>query len=815
LVDARHFSNVLFNVMRGGIFPDGYQIDPADLLAFVRQANSVVAARQTRFFRRLGKSPARDRVLALARATADPDLERLCQEYLPLTFSRRHGDPSRPWNRFSVATRGADGRPSLNYEGNWRDIFQNWEALAVSFPGFVSGMVCKFVNASTADGYNPYRIMRDGLDWEVHDPQDPWSHIGYWGDHQIIYLLKLLEILERHEPAVLRDFLTREIFSFANVPYRIRPWSQILKNPRETVDFDPALDQLARQRVRQVGADGKLVWTPEGRTRHVNLTEKLLIPLLAKFANFIHGAGIWLNTQRPEWNDANNALVGNGVSMVTLYHLRRHLAFCRELFNSLEAAGVKLSADVVEWLAATTRILKRHSRDEFGDAQRWRLLDALGRAAESYRRRVYAEEISGPKTLVSQTQLLDFIDLALLLTDASIRANRRADGLYHSYNLAEFGERGGIPLLRLHEMLEGQAAILGAHFLSGQESLDLLAALRHSRLYRADQHSYLLYPDRRLPRFTEKNNLPAAVAARLPLLRQLLADGNRQLIEKDVAGICHFHPRITNAGNVKAILEQLAAAGYAPLVKRDSVRVLELFEKLFDHRSFTGRSGTFFGYEGLGCIYWHMVSKLLLSAQEAFVRASGSSLASQLAESYHDIRAGLRDFKTPENYGAFPMDPYSHTPAHTGARQPGLTGQVKEDILCRWGELGVNVRGGKIHFDPHLLRPAEFLTASDTFTYFDVAGIRRKLPLQAGMLAFTYCQVPVVYQLATHPFLRIQFAAGRQHRQDTLELDESNSRAIFDRAGAITSILCGLGSATTPEKPQFPKPRHRSATRRV
>ena len=42
--------------------------------------------------------------------------------------------------------------------------------------------------------------------------------------------------------------------------------------------------------------------------------------------------------------------------------------------------------------------------------------------------------------------------------------------------------------------------------------------------------------------------------------------------------------------------------------------MLDLFERLFDHESFTGRSGTFFGYEGLGCIYWHMVSKLRLAA---------------------------------------------------------------------------------------------------------------------------------------------------------------------------------------------------------
>ena len=28
-------------------------------------------------------------------------------------------------------------------------------------------MICRFLNASTADGYNPYRITRAGIDWEV------------------------------------------------------------------------------------------------------------------------------------------------------------------------------------------------------------------------------------------------------------------------------------------------------------------------------------------------------------------------------------------------------------------------------------------------------------------------------------------------------------------------------------------------------------------------------------------------------------------------------------------------------------------------
>jgi hypothetical protein len=37
---------------------------------------------------------------ALDQQRGGPAAERLVLAYLPLTFSRRHGDPSRPWNRF-------------------------------------------------------------------------------------------------------------------------------------------------------------------------------------------------------------------------------------------------------------------------------------------------------------------------------------------------------------------------------------------------------------------------------------------------------------------------------------------------------------------------------------------------------------------------------------------------------------------------------------------------------------------------------------------------------------------------------------------
>lgn len=167
------------------------------------------------------------------------------------------------------------------------------------------------------------------------------------------------------------------------------------------------------------------------------------------------------------------------------------------------------------------------------------------------------------------------------------------------------------------------------------------------------------------------------------------------------------------------------------MVKKDTDLLLETFEAIFDHKSFTGRSGTFFGYEGLGSIYWHMVSKLLLSVQETCLMAiehkESEVTIGKLLDHYYEINEGIGIHKSPELYGAFPTDPYSHTPATKGAQQPGMTGQVKEDILSRFGELGVFVTEGKLGFNPRLLRVEEFLNIPKTFTYIDINKMYVKL----------------------------------------------------------------------------------------
>ncbi len=190
---------------------------------------------------------------------------RLCYTYLPLTFSRRHGDPSRPWNRFAINVKKADGSRKLDYEGNWRDIFQNWEALAYGYPEFIEGMIGTFLDATTADGYNPYRVTRSGIDWEKPEPNNPWANIGYWSDHQIIYLEKLMEVCAKFYPGKLEGLLARQMFSYANVPYRLKAYADLLHDPYATIDFDWDVDQKITTLVNERGSDGKLVLDANGQ----------------------------------------------------------------------------------------------------------------------------------------------------------------------------------------------------------------------------------------------------------------------------------------------------------------------------------------------------------------------------------------------------------------------------------------------------------------------------------------------------------------------------------------------------------------------
>ena len=788
--NIRHFANTLFNIMRGGIFDKDYLVEKNDFIKYLDNASkkcghemsSIISEWPDHFdlhFLRDSINQSNSKVF-----------KRLATEYLPIKFSRRHGDPSRPWNKFSINTRDdITGEKVLDYQGNWRDIFQNWEALAYSYPQFIDGMIYRFLNASTFDGYNPYRLTKDGFDWETIEPDNPWSYIGYWGDHQIIYLLKFLEFTEKYFPQRLNSFLTKNNFVYANVPYEIKDYKSIYKDPKNTIDFNFELaEKIEKDRLKE-GADGAILKNYQGSIHEVNFFEKILTTILAKLSNFIPGAGIWMNTQRPEWNDANNALVGSGVSMVTLYYLRRFLNFFIKILKNDKSSSFEISTELYHFFEKLNLSFNKIDLN-LSNRDRKKFVDDIGEVAAEYRDRIYTSYFSGTKELVDRDKVINFLETAQKAIEQTIDTNKREDGLYHAYNLVNLDDNE-ISINRLSEMLEGQVGILSSGYLSDDESLSVLDSLKSSSLFWDEQYSYILYPNKDLLGFLDKNIIPENELNKSSLLTLLVKDGNNQIVVKDIDDKYHFNGLFHNASCLISELENLPPE-YIKLAKEETDIILEIFERVFDHKSFTGRSGTFYGYEGLGSIYWHMVSKLLLASVEVTQRSidnnSNPKTIGRLFDHYFEINEGIGVNKSPELYGAFPTDPYSHTPRGRGVQQPGMTGQVKEDVISRFHELGFYVNDGKITFEPTVLRKSEFIDEEKSFKFVNLDNEITYMDLNANSLAFTVCQVPIIYNLSDKEDIKIIANDGSEEIIDGHELNFEHSQNIFNRTNLIKAV---------------------------
>ena len=496
-----------------------------------------------------------------------------------------------------------------------------------------------------------------------------------------------------------------------------------------------------------------------------------------------------MNTQRPEWNDANNALVGNGVSMVTLYYLRRFLKFFDTIFENTNTENVEISKELLEFFNAISTTFKAHKsvlNGKINDTERRAILDGLGLAASAYRNQIYNNPFSGRKDTLSISEIKSFVTLSLQYLEHAIEANQREDKLYHAYNLMTVEDNSDISISYLNEMLEGQVAVLSSGYITSKQALEVLDALKASKLFRPDQYSYILYPYKELKGFLQRNTIPTEAVSNSSLLQTLVKAEDTTIIKKAVNGIFHFNGNFKNANDLEAALETVEAS------ETDKKQVLDIFEDVFNHKEFTGRSGTFYGYEGLGSIYWHMVSKLLLAVQECCLKAvndnESDEVIGRLLEHYYEINAGIGLHKTPKLYGAFPTDPYSHTPAGKGAQQPGMTGQVKEDILSRFGELGVFVRKGKLQFHPCLLRKNEFLSHPKTFDYTTVNSEKKEIKLNKDELCFTYCQVPVIYKIGVDNSCVVTLNDGSKTTLNDLSLDLETSTKLFERTDEVLQI---------------------------
>lgn len=115
-----------------------------------------------------------------------------------------------------------------------------------------------------------------------------------------------------------------------------------------------------------------------------------------------------------------------------------------------------------------------------------------------------------------------------------------------------------------------------------------------------------------------------------------------------------------------------------------------------------------------------------------------------------------------------------------------MTGQVKGQVLARAGELGVDVVAGHLRFQPHLVDRSEFDDEPFSFGWLDVNGSEQTCMAPAHSLAFTYCQVPVIYTLGREPSIEVERADGRSEIVPGLQLDRVASSAPVRPIGDLS-----------------------------
>ena len=125
-----------------------------------------------------------------------------------------------------------------------------------------------------------------------------------------------------------------------------------------------------------------------------------------------------------------------------------------------------------------------------------------------------------------------------------------------------------------------------------------------------------------------------------------------------------------------------------------------------------------------------------------------------------------------------------------------MTGQVKEEILCRFGELGARISNGIVRFQPSLMRRREFLAKTRDTGYVDVDGNWQTIKVPINGLAFTWCQVPIIYELNddAEPGITIARDDDKEVRLQNLTLPAKESSELFERSGRIRLLTVTFAS---------------------
>src|SRR5690625_6016934 len=90
-------------------------------------------------------------------------------------------------------------------------------------------------------------------------------------------------------------------------------------------------------------------------------------------------------------------------------------------------------------------------------------------------------------------------------------------------------------------------------------------------MYRKNQNIYMLYPNRELHKFLEKNIIPEDDVKKSSILKQVLKEKQTRIIEKNVFGCYHFNGRFRNSEEIRNTILELGRYDYCEIQMIDDL----------------------------------------------------------------------------------------------------------------------------------------------------------------------------------------------------------------------------------------------------
>lgn len=403
-------------------------------------------------------------------------------------FSRKHGDPERDYNFFSLA-------PEYYSQGNgnFRDVNQNRRNDVLFKPEVATYNVKNFYDLMQLDGYNPLGVLGSTFTIKKHVNVEKLIAECFVNGHETIQAI----VTAKFTPGKIINTAAREMIQLAlpetevlakillasdqhfeasfGEGYWVDHWTYnldlvenycaIFPDKQEQFLFEqneykfyesPATVATCEEKyvlakngtVRQYGAlieedEAKIErlklntqsanWVRkdygQGETYKTTLIEKLLNLATMKFLNLDPiGVGIQMEANKPGWNDAMNGLpglFGSGVSESV--ELLRLLKFIHQQLLATPKNELHLLSEFAELLAPIQDIITTTAHNDF---VYWREMTAV---KEAYRAHVRFG-VAGTQTAVSRTQLQVLCEAMIAkLTRGIEKARELGEGLIPTY----------------------------------------------------------------------------------------------------------------------------------------------------------------------------------------------------------------------------------------------------------------------------------------------------------------------------------------------------------------------------------------------